>query len=68
LNQIESSETNRARIRVTGFAARRHLPAILLAVALARVATAQEALRYSMAGQEMAEARKRALENQKFNV
>ena len=39
-----------------------------LGVALTSVAPAQEALRASMAGQDMAEARKRALENQSFNL
>jgi hypothetical protein len=68
LKQFESSEMNRAQNRVARFTACCHLPAVLLCLALARVATAQEALRYSMAGQEVAEARKLALDNQKFNV
>jgi len=44
------------------------MTAVVLFLALAGTTTAQEALRYSLAGQDMAEARKRALENEKFNV
>ncbi len=44
------------------------MPALVLCFTLTCTATAQEALRYSLAGQDAAEARKRALENERFNV
>lgn len=46
----------------------RQLAPVFLALATVSAATAQEALRYSLSGQDMAEARKRQLENEKFSV
>ena len=54
------------RVALRGIA--RQVAPVFLALATVSVATGQEALRYSLAGQDMAEARKRALENEKFSV
>ena len=56
------------QLRVALSAARRRLPVALLFLALTGPTTAQEALRYSLAGQDAAEARKRALANQNYNL
>ena len=61
-------EPSQTQLLVALCAARWRWLAAVLLLALAGTTTAQEALRYSLAGQDAAEARKRALENENYNL